>query len=94
MAHNTFQYSTSEGICKGDFAIYQAKSGAIMLMMGTVFTVLTTKQVSDLGISVYYLPDFSHDDYLKYYEVNSLEEINLYETRSITMSVENNTWRK
>ncbi len=66
--NNQFVYMANDGIkCKGYFKIYQAKSGAIILMMGTTYIPLSLKQVNTLAIDPYILKDFSHMDYQTYY---------------------------
>ena len=57
---------------KGAFNIYQAKSGAIMLLMGAKHTALTYSQINDLNINCYELSEFNHDDYEHYYLKSSV----------------------
>ena len=60
-------YESGDIKFKGVFNIYQAKNGAIMLLMGTNYTALTYKQIDDLNINCYQLIDFNHNDFVKYY---------------------------
>ena len=62
-----FEYQSGETTFKGAFNIYQAKSGAIMLLMGTKYTALTYCQINDLNIDCYELSEFNHDDFEHYY---------------------------
>ena len=55
---------------KGFFNIYQSKSGHIFLIMGNSPTRLTHEQVCDLGINIFSLEDFDHDDYLAAYSLS------------------------
>lgn len=68
MGHYEFE---SAGIkFKGDFNIYQAKKGAIILLMGTSCIQLSYSQVNNLPIILYSLKDFDHDSFLKFYNVH------------------------
>lgn len=63
-----YQYEGSHGEThKGAFNIYQARNGAIMLVMGSSTTPLTMSQINDLSLDVYSLMDFDMDDFQKYY---------------------------
>ena len=62
-----FEYESGDTKIKGDFNIYQARSGAIMLLMGTKVSALTYSQINDLDIDCYELKDFNHDDFVNYY---------------------------
>lgn len=62
-----FEYQSGKTTFKGAFNIYQAKSGAIMLLMGTKYTALTYCQINDLNIDCYELSGFNHDDFKHYY---------------------------
>jgi len=62
-----FEYQSGDSKFKGDFNIYQARSGAIMLLMGSKVSELSYSQINDLDIDCYELKDFNHDDFLKYY---------------------------
>ena len=62
-----FEYQSGDTKFKGAFNIYQARSGAIMLLMGSKFTELSYSQISELDIDCYNLEDFNHDDFVNYY---------------------------
>ena len=62
-----FEYQSGDTKFKGAFDIYQARSGAIILLMGSKFTALSYSQISELDIDCYNLKDFNHDDFVKYY---------------------------
>ena len=62
-----FEYQSGGTKFKGDFNIYQARSGAIILLMGSKFTELSYSQISELDIDCYNLEDFNHDDFVNYY---------------------------
>ena len=62
-----FEYESGGTKFKGAFNIYQARNGAIILLMGTKVSALTYSQINDLGINCYELADFNHDDFSKYY---------------------------
>ncbi len=47
--------------------IYQARNGAIMLLLGRRCVELSAEQIECLGICVYDLDDFSLDDYKTHY---------------------------
>lgn len=64
---NYFRYDTSNGWKGGFFSVYQARSGAIHLIMGDVHTSLTYQQVNELCLDVYSLHEFDHDLFLKFY---------------------------
>lgn len=62
-----FEYQSGDTKFKGDFNIYQARSGAIMLLMGSKFTELSYSQINELDIDLYSLEDYNHDDFVNYY---------------------------
>jgi len=62
-----FEYESGDTKFKGAFNVYQARNGAIMLLMGTKVSALTYSQINDLNINCYGLADFNHDDFKKYY---------------------------
>ena len=62
-----FEYQSGDTKFKGDFNIYQARSGAIMLLMGSKFTELSYSQINELDIDIYSLEDYNHDDFVNYY---------------------------
>ena len=62
-----FEYQSGNSKFKGAFDIYQARSGAIILLMGSKFTALSYSQISELDIDCYNLKDFNHDDFVNYY---------------------------
>ena len=66
-----FEYETGDIKFKGAFNIYQARNGAIMLLMGTKISALTYSQINELNIDCYELEDFNHDDFHKYYQSGS-----------------------
>lgn len=68
MGHYEFQ--SGETKFKGNFNIYQAKKGAIILLMGTSCIQLSYSQVNNLPINLYSLDDFDHDLFLKFYNVH------------------------
>lgn len=63
----TYKYQSGETTFKGAFNVYQAKSGAIMLLMGKKYTALTYRQINDLNINCYGLSEFNLDDFEHYY---------------------------
>lgn len=66
----SYKYFTSEkSYVKGCFNIYQAKNGAIVLLMNNRITILSSSQVSDLSINVYELKDFDYNNYIAYYNI-------------------------
>lgn len=70
--NNCYAYQISNNTtAKGYFNIYQARSGGIYIQMGITVTALTETQITDLGLSVYELKDFSHDDYIKHYRAEA-----------------------
>ena len=71
-----YEYKSGEITFKGAFNIYQAKSGAIMLLMGTKHTALTYSQINDLNINCYELSEFNHDDFEHYYLKSSINLLN------------------
>ena len=62
-----FEYDSGNTIFKGAFNIYQARNGAIMLLMGSKASVLSYSQINELDIDCYELIDFNHDDFVNYY---------------------------
>jgi hypothetical protein len=68
---NQFEYKINEGAKKGAFNIYQASSGAIMLLMGNRVTALNRNQLSDLQLDLYSLIDFDHDQFITYYSCHA-----------------------
>jgi hypothetical protein len=62
-----FEYKAGVSTFKGAFNIYQARSGAIILLMGTSISALNYSQINDLNIDCYELDNFNHDDFKKYY---------------------------
>lgn len=62
-----FEYQSGDTKFKGAFNIYQARSGAIMLLMGSKASVLSYSQIIELDIDCYSLEDFNHDDFVDYY---------------------------
>ena len=62
-----FEYQSGDTKFKGAFKIYQARSGAIMLLMGSNVSALSFSQIIELGIDYYNLEDFNHDDFANYY---------------------------
>lgn len=69
-----FSYQTKTGYCKGRFNVFQNIYGAILIAMGDNTTTLTHQQVEDLGINVYDLNQFDHEDYLEYYKLNKTKK--------------------
>lgn len=63
-----YNYKTGDITHKGDFNIYQARHGGIMLLMAKKAVVLTKQQVDDLPINPYELEDFDIDSYNDYYK--------------------------
>jgi len=64
-----FKYENKNGTTKGAFNIYQAKSGAIMLLMGNVAVPFTLEQIEKLHINCYELDDFHPESFHQYYVV-------------------------
>ena len=62
-----YQYESGNKKFKGEFNVYQAKSGAITLLMNKVHTALTLRQVNELNINCYELEEYNHDDFEHYY---------------------------
>ena len=62
-----FEYQSGDTKFKGAFNIYQARSGAIMFLMGSKASVLSYSQIIELDIDCYSLEDFNHDDFVDYY---------------------------
>ena len=63
-----YKYESGNSTFKGSFNIYQAKSGAIMLVMGRNYMPLTHQQVNDLSINCYELEDFNYSDIKNHYK--------------------------
>ena len=72
---NRYTYNTKGGFVSGDFNIYQARTGAVMLLMGVAVVKLTFSQINDLGINVYDLIDFDYEDFMKYYNQNQVAAV-------------------
>jgi hypothetical protein len=68
MKTNQYSYSVRNGYVRGFFNIYQARNGAIYLMMGNSKTRLTKQQVNELNVDIYSLEDFDHDSFLNAYK--------------------------
>ena len=62
-----FEYESGDTKIKGAFNIYQARNGAIMLLMGSKVTALSYSQINELDIDCYELEDFNYDDFVDYY---------------------------
>ena len=62
-----FEYKSGDTKFKGAFNIYQARNGAIMLLMGSKVSILSYSQINELDIDCYELIDFNHDDFVNYY---------------------------
>ena len=62
-----FEYETTDGKRKGFFNVYQAKNGAIMLVMGDSLITLSFEQINQLNLCLYDLIDFNVDDYNLFY---------------------------
>jgi hypothetical protein len=71
-----FSYQSGDTTFKGDFNIYQARHGGIMLLMGNTAVCLTQQQVNDLAITVYELAEFDLDSYKSFYE-NEKQALNI-----------------
>ena len=69
-----FEYQSGDTKFKGDFNIYQARSGAIMLLMGSKVSALSYSQINELDIDCYELEDFNHNDFVNYY----VPSLNIY----------------
>ena len=65
--NNHYTYNTEDGTVSGFFNIYQGKNGFIFLQMGNGYTRLTETQIEDLGISLYTIHEFDHNQYKKAY---------------------------
>jgi len=63
-----FSYQIGNSTYTGEFNIYQAKHGGIMLSMGKKATCLTQQQVNDLSIDCYGLAEFDIDAYKNFYK--------------------------
>ena len=63
-----FSYQAGGTTHKGEFNVYQARHGGIMLLMGTAAICLTQQQVNDLAVDCYGLADFDIDAYKNFYE--------------------------
>lgn len=62
-----FEYESGDTKFKGAFKIYQARNGAIMLLMGSKVSALSYSQINELDINCYELIDFDNDDFVSYY---------------------------
>ena len=62
-----FEYESGATKFKGAFNVYQARNGAIMLLMGAKASALTYSQINDLNINCYELAVFNLDTFQKYY---------------------------
>jgi hypothetical protein len=71
-----FSYQVGDTTYKGDFNIYQARHGGIMLLMGKTAICLTQQQVNDLAIDCYGLAEFDIDAYKSFYE-NEKQALNI-----------------
>lgn len=65
---NQYNYTAGANLFKGNFNIYQAKNGSIILLMNTKITILSKSQINDLSIDCYSLTDFDVDLFNKYYD--------------------------
>ena len=65
--YNKYTYDVKGGSVSGTFNIYQARNGAIMLLMGSKVSILSYSQINELDIDCYELIDFNHDDFVNYY---------------------------
>lgn len=81
MKKNFYCYEKRDSIAKGMFNIYQAKSGGIFLNMGNNFTLLSQKQINDLGIHLYDLIDFNIDEFNSYYDSRTWTPLTAIEKR-------------
>ena len=70
-----FSRKTASGHTDGSFHIYQGKDGAIYLLLSQLSTRLTSKQLDELSIDCYDLPDFEHDTYLRAYSLNNNSQL-------------------
>ena len=66
-SYNKYTYDVKGGSVSGTFNIYQARNGAIMLLMGSKVTALSYSQINELDIDCYELEDFNYDDFVDYY---------------------------
>lgn len=71
-----FSYQIGDTTYKGEFNIYQARHGGIMLLMGKTAACLTQQQVNDLAIDCYGLAEFDVDAYKSFYE-NEKQALNI-----------------
>ena len=67
-----YQYTIGKTTYKGDFSIYQAIHGGIVMAMANRFITLSHFQVTSLSINYLEIEDFNHSDFLKYYKLNKL----------------------
>ena len=72
-AKGSYKFWSGNVRISGDFQIYQARSGAIIMIMGKVNTTLTLQQINDLGIPCYELDDFCKDSFDHYYRPQAPE---------------------
>lgn len=68
---NQFCYQTSIGYARGQFNIYQARNGKIILALANAATELSYNQVTDLNICIYELKEFDYDLFCRAYENTS-----------------------
>jgi hypothetical protein len=71
-----FSYQSGDTTFKGDFNIYQARHGGIMLLMGNTAVCLTQEQVNNLAIDCYSLAEFDFNSYKSFYE-NERQALNI-----------------
>ena len=67
---NKCQWEGRSGKISTAFNLYQAKNGAIYIMLGNSATKLEYKQIEELKINVYEdIDDFNFTDFKKYYRL-------------------------
>jgi hypothetical protein len=66
-----FEYQSGDTKIRGDFNVYQARNGAIILVMGKRFITLTHSQLLDLNLNCYGLLDFDYDSFKDYYKTEN-----------------------
>ena len=62
-----FSPDKSDLIIKGDFDIYQARLGGIILKLGNLITELTIQQIGELKIDLFELLEFNDELYRLHY---------------------------
>ena len=67
MATGKFEFYSGDTKWKGDFNIYQSRSGAIVMVMGSKPIVLEIKQIESLPITIYELDNFDIDEFENFY---------------------------